>query len=202
MYQTVVVGPLVLPHLATPRRRICSNSMARRDVFTAADKVPDAPVYEATNEDMLDLSALFAKVAHLAEEHGAVRLDPPPDWVHPPLRMKSSSRFFIRQQNIPEAPFVDLSFFNDDHSSPPPSPKRARTTRKVAPLDEDDEDDDEKVNVNTSVGTNGGGKQPKVARGAHATASHMTLAIASDSSSCVINAAQRRWESAPMMHHI
>lgn len=104
-------------------------------------KVPDAPIYHAKPEEMEDISILMANASSLAIRYGAVRIDPPPGWELPLLRMRSDSRFFVRMQAFPEAPFVSPSFF--DSSSGGNRIKRSRTRRIADDDDDDDSDNDD-----------------------------------------------------------
>lgn len=83
-----------------------------------SNAIPDAPVYKASLDDMTDLSELIAGVAHMAVRYGAVRIDPPQDWQRPPLRMTPSSRFFVRMQTLPAAPFVHFTPASSPHPHP------------------------------------------------------------------------------------
>lgn len=102
------------------------------------NKVPDAPIYHAKPEEMKDISVLMANASSLAIRYGAVRIDPPPGWELPLLRMRSDSRFFVRVQAFPEAPFVSSSLakLSDETRI-----KRDRT-RRIIDDDDDDDDDD------------------------------------------------------------
>eukprot|EP00177_Eucheuma_denticulatum_P006893 GFKZ01012543.1.p1 GENE.GFKZ01012543.1~~GFKZ01012543.1.p1 ORF type:complete len:1421 (+),score=160.96 GFKZ01012543.1:319-4263(+) len=119
---------------------------------------PDAPVYQATTDEMEDLAQLVANASSLANKYGAVRIDPPKGWISPPLRMRPDSRFFVRMQTLPAAPFVDTTPPPDSHSTfangttkeellpvasssdCPTSSKRRRKVGRHVISEEDDED--------------------------------------------------------------
>ena len=127
---------------------------SRYEGFTDADKIRDAPIYKVTDTDMLDFPALLAKISPIANEHGAVRVDPPADYSHGRLRMRSNFCFFVREQNIPEAPFVDLSYFCSDYDPSSPPMKRTRTKSRVIHDDDDDDDDDDEEEDKNGNGIN------------------------------------------------
>lgn len=108
------------------------------------DAIPDAPVYKAKIEEMGDLCTMLANAYPLAAKHGAVRIDPPEGWVHPPLRISSKSQFFVRMQSLPEAPFMDSSVTLSGNTSNIPHPKTKKHTPVI--IIDDDEEDNGKFN--------------------------------------------------------
>jgi JmjC domain, hydroxylase len=67
-----------------------------------------APVLSPTLTEMAALPAYLHRVARpLADEHGAVRVDPPDGWTQPALRLAGASRFFVRVQRLPAMPAPD-----------------------------------------------------------------------------------------------
>ncbi|PXF45577.1 hypothetical protein BWQ96_04654 [Gracilariopsis chorda] len=89
-----------------------------------------ARVYRATMQEMNDFVELTAKASDMAIQCGAVRIDPPAEWKPPPSRMLSTSRFFVRRQMLPEAPFVHAHFLTHAKSElvaqSQPTPKQPR----------------------------------------------------------------------------
>lgn len=101
-------------------------------------------MYQATLAEMDNLVELLASAEALARKYGAVRIDPPPEWTPPPLRMRRDSRFFVRSQTLPEAPFVDLTPYDDEVAQVP----ERNTKRQKLDVDVDaraDVDDVEEV---------------------------------------------------------
>lgn len=95
----------------------------------APDAIPDAPVYSASIHEMENLAELLANAADLAMTHGAVRIDPPAEWDQPQLRMDPNSRFFVRMQTLPAAPFVDPAIVQDSQSTRRPRTQNKRQRR-------------------------------------------------------------------------
>ncbi|CAN8071873.1 unnamed protein product [Agarophyton chilense] len=88
--------------------------------------VQDAPIIHPTLEEMGNFAELTARASDMAMRHGAVLINPPPEWCPPPMRMRPSSRFFVRTQVLPEAPFVDPEFLRNLSTTSHRETKRRR----------------------------------------------------------------------------
>lgn len=119
--------------------------MEPSSVSTPQKTIPDAPTYSATLEDMEDLTLLISKVSALAHRYGAVRIDPPSSWKRPPMRMRSDSRFFVRMQSLPEAPFV---------IPPPAYPSTPSRSSKPSRARHISHDNDDETHENDDATTN------------------------------------------------
>ncbi|PXF49121.1 hypothetical protein BWQ96_01070 [Gracilariopsis chorda] len=95
----------------------------------------EATVYRATMHEINDFVELAAKASDMAIQCGAARIDPPAEWKPPPSQMLSTSRFFVRRQLLPEAPFVHPQFptHTMSESAAHLQPTRKRPTSKVHP---------------------------------------------------------------------
>lgn len=69
--------------------------------------IKNVPVYEASMDEMKDLSIIILRTAKHCHQYGGVVVRPPPSWKKPPLKISNRSRFFTRHQNLPEAPFAE-----------------------------------------------------------------------------------------------
>lgn len=66
------------------------------------------PVLHPTLTEMDNFGEYLANAHDLVQRYGGVRIDPPPEWPRPQLRMTPDSRFFVRMQQLPGVPPPDL----------------------------------------------------------------------------------------------